>query len=158
MPVPKWPSVYVTIIVGQANVLHRTSARRFPVHRFHFRRFLGRTKFAVPSSDISGFFFASSSLLPLFALIIPRTVVQTEEFANVFSSLEAKRYGATLLPRQMDRQKDKMASGKKWGWTRFASRQFSSRCDVGILDSNLARRKSKPPAVVCRLQETRGPS
>ena len=46
--------LYVTI-VGQANVLLRASARRFPVHRFHFRRFLGRTKFAVPSLISQGF-------------------------------------------------------------------------------------------------------
>ena len=46
---------------------------------------------------------------------------------------------------QTDTQKDKTASGKKWDWTRFASRQFASWCDAGILDSNLASRKSKPP-------------
>ena len=46
---------------------------------------------------------------------------------------------------QTDNQRDKTASGKKWDWTRFASRQFSSWCDAGILDSNLASRKSKPP-------------
>ena len=133
---------------ARAKAAERASARKcasFPVHRFHFRRFLGRTKFAVPSTDV--WFLRLPASCRFFALIIPRTVVQTEEFANVFSSLEAKRYGATL-PRQTNRQKDKTASGKKWDWTRFASRQFSSWCDAGILDSNLARRKSKPPPVV----------
>ena len=59
---------------------------------------------------------------------------------------------------QTERQRDKTASGKKWDWTRLASRQFSSWCDAGILDSNLASRKSKPTGGRPAVQETRGPS
>ena len=64
-----------------------------------------------------------------------------------FHHSRQKDMGRRCRDRRTDR-KTKRLRVKKWDWTRFASRQFSSWCDAGILDSNLARRKSKPPAVV----------
>ena len=132
-------------IVGQANVLLRASARRFPVHRFHFRRFLGRTKFAVPSSDISGFLRLTLPCRFLRSLFLGRSRPRNSQMFFHHSRRKKIWGDAAETDGQTDRQRDKTASGKKWDWTRFASRQFSSWCDAGILDSNLASRKSKPP-------------